>query len=787
MADSFVVLEIAGDATAPCGRLLAEAGAEVTLVEPPGGAARRRREPLLGPPEAPVSAYTLFHDRDKRALTLDLDSDAGRAAFLDLAAHADVVLESAPPGTLARRGLDYETLRARQPGLVLVSITPFGQDGPYRDYAANDLVAFAMGGLMFISGVPGQPPVVAPDEQGYNTAATHAALAALWGRRRTGQGDWIDVSVFECLAAQENTLTNYLGPGRFTRRNGSQHRTALPGRIFPAADGFIHLYVGRESHVWARFLEWLGHPPALTEVDLADINRRWERAALVDELTERFTRERTRAELFDTAQALHIPCVPVYSPADYLADAHTTARELVVAADHPTLGRYRALRPPLELRPPHPPTPSPTSGEGERASQLPPRPLWERGAGGMRGAPLAGVRVCAFTHVAAGPYGCLQLAYLGAEVVKVESSTRIDTWRFRDRNADPEGSRTFADHNKNVRSVALDLKHPEGQALARQLIAASDAVVDNYSVGVMDRLGLGYEAVRQDNPRIIVLHMAGLGATGPRRHYVTFGPSVMSISGVTYLWNHPDQPMPVGSQSSYPDYVVGVYAAYAVVAALHRRERTGVGQLLDLAQAEVMAHGLGPSMLAALNGQPVEPRGNTGPDAPHGCYPCAASDDARADDAWCVIAVENDAQWAGLRRAMGSPVWAAAPEYATSAGRRAHAAALDAQVADWTRQRSPREVMERCQAEGVPAGIVATGEDLYHDPHLAARGFMLELEHPRLGLQRMPGPPVRLRNGQVPVWRLGPLLGEDTDAVLAGWLGLTATEIEGYRERGALR
>jgi len=433
---------------------------------------------------------------------------------------------------------------------------------------------------------------------------------------------------------------------------------------------------------------------------------------------------------------------------------------------------------------PNPSQPTPaTTTPTHRASLLPPRPLWERGAGGVRGGPLAGVRVCAFTHVAAGPYGCLQLAYLGAEVVKVESSTRIDSWRFRDRNADPERSRTFADHNKNVRSVSLDLKHPEGQALARRLIAASDAVVDNYSVGVMDRLGLGFDDVRQDNPRIIVLHMAGLGATGPRRHYVTFGPSIMSISGVTYLWNHPDQPMPVGSQSSYPDYLVGVYAAYAVVAALHRREQTGEGQLLDLAQAEVMAHGLGPSMLAALNdGGPVEPRGNTGPGAPYGCYPCAGG-----DDAWCVIAVETDAQWAGLQRAMGAPAWASAPAYATVAGRRAHAVDLDAQVAAWTRERSPREVMERCQAEGVPAGMVATGEDLYHDPHLAARGFMLELEHPRLGLQRMPGSPVRLYNGQVPVWRLGPLLGEDTDAVLAGWLGLSDTEIQGYRERGALR
>jgi crotonobetainyl-CoA:carnitine CoA-transferase CaiB-like acyl-CoA transferase len=399
--------------------------------------------------------------------------------------------------------------------------------------------------------------------------------------------------------------------------------------------------------------------------------------------------------------------------------------------------------------------------------------------------------VCAFTHVAAGPYAALQLAYLGAEVIKVESSTRIDPWRYRDRNDDPESSRPFADHNKNVRSVTLDLKTPEGIALARWLIARSDAVMDNYSVGVMDRLGLGFEELRRQKPDIIVLHMAGLGATGPRRHSVTFGPSIMSLAGMTYLWNHPDQPAPVGSQSSYPDYLVGVYAAYALVAALHRRERSGEGQLLDLAQADVMACGLGPSYVAALNGaeEEVRPIGNASrAAAPHGCYPCAGAADARAaDDAWCVIAVESDDQWLGLRRAMGSPAWAEDSAFATAAGRMQRAAALDEHLAAWTRRHTPRDIMQRCQSHGVPAGMVATGEDLYHDPHLAAREFMVEREHPRLGRLRMPGSPVRLRNRRVPVWRFGPLLGEDNDYVLRELLGLSEAQIREYSERGAIR
>jgi crotonobetainyl-CoA:carnitine CoA-transferase CaiB-like acyl-CoA transferase len=805
-AAPFRVLEIAGPSTAVCGRLLAEAGADVLKVEPPGGAPERRWPPLLGPEGARQSACSLYHDAGKRSITLDLETTAGRERLGALIGEADVALEGLPPGTLAAWGLGYETLRARQPGLVLVSITPFGQDGPYSGYAANDLVVFAMGGLMFISGQPGQPPVVAPDQQAWVVAGTHAALAALavlWGRRASGEGDWVDVSAFECLAAQENTLTNYLGPGLFTRRNGSQHRTSLPGRIFSCRDGYLHTFIGRDQ-VWQRFLEWVGHPRELSDPALADVNVRWRHDAAVTAVMERFAAERDMAELYASAQAHHLPCVPVYSPAEFLADAQTAAREIAVEVGHPEVGWYWTLRAPLGLSAP----PAPNSGGAWGDTPHTPRGIEEeRVIGGTppdppgrgsppappgtrkeQGGPLVGVRVCAFTHVAAGPYATLQLAYLGAEVIKVESRTRIDTWRYRDRNNDPERSRPFADHNKNVRSVLLNLKTAEGVELARRLIASSDAVLDNYSVGVMDRLGLGFEELRRWRSDVIVLHMAGLGATGPRRNYVTFGPSIMALCGMTHLWNLPGQAEPVGSQSSYPDYLVGVYAAYALVAALQQRARTGQAQLLDLAQAEAMACALGPSFVAALNGVAVEPQGNNSATAaPYGCYPCRSEAAGwTADDAWCVIAVETDEQWMGLRRVMDNPSWATAAELATADGRVARAAWLNACVANWTRARTPREVMQACQAHGVPAGMVMTGEDLAHDPHLSARGFLLEREHPRMGLLRMPGPPVRLQRQPAEVWRFGPLLGEDDDYVLHDVLGLSADEVRAYAERRAL-
>lgn len=397
--------------------------------------------------------------------------------------------------------------------------------------------------------------------------------------------------------------------------------------------------------------------------------------------------------------------------------------------------------------------------------------------------PLSGVRVCAFTHVAAGPYATLQMAYLGAEVIKVESATRIDYWRYRDRNDDPEASRPFADHNKNTRSVTINLKQAEGIKLAYRLACASDVVIDNFAAGVMDKLGLGFEQLKTSRSNIIVVHMTGLGSSGPRSSYVTFGPSLMSFCGMTYLWNHPDQETPVGSQASYPDYFAGVYAAYAIVAALHRRQRNKKPQLLDLSQAMALASGMGPSFVALLNrGDKPRALGNTSlTSAPYNCYPCKGG-----DDAWCVIAIDSEEQWERLKEAMGFPASAEANSFATMKDRLRNREELDRQIANWTRQRTPREVMMLCQEHDVPAGMVATGEDLYFDPHLEKRGFLLEQEHKHLGKLRLPGPPIRVHNHPLQVWRFGPLLGEDNDYVLKDILGLSDEEIRGYAARGVL-
>jgi crotonobetainyl-CoA:carnitine CoA-transferase CaiB-like acyl-CoA transferase len=308
-------------------------------------------EPPSAVPHAPPDSGRRYHDTDKLGLSLALDTASGRDILARLIPSFDIVVEAGRPGDLADMGLGFERLAQLNPRLVLVSITPFGQTGPYSRYVADDLVAFAMGGLMFLSGRPDMPPVVAPCEQAYMTASVHAAftaLAAHWAARRSGRGEWVDVSIVECLAAQENTITNFRGGDDFSRRMGSQHRTAIPGRIFACADGYVHIFiVHQDPKVWGRFLDWVQRPSEISDPEFADGRYRAQHADVVVAATERFVQNRTRAELFTTGQAHHLPITPVYSVGEVLGDEHVRFLDVLDTVDGGEEG-YLTLRPPIQ-------------------------------------------------------------------------------------------------------------------------------------------------------------------------------------------------------------------------------------------------------------------------------------------------------------------------------------------------------------------------------------------------------------------------------------------------------
>jgi benzylsuccinate CoA-transferase BbsF subunit len=393
------------------------------------------------------------------------------------------------------------------------------------------------------------------------------------------------------------------------------------------------------------------------------------------------------------------------------------------------------------------------------------------------------IRVLSMTTGIAGPHAARALAQCGAEVIKLESRRGgLDSFRLYSRDGDLNTSPRYVEANLSVLSAQLNLKDPEGARLFRELAARSDVVLDNFGADVLTRLGLGHEELRAANPRLIVVKMPGLGCTGPRHRWRSWGSTLNAFTGMTYLWNHPGQERPIGYQGVYPDYVAAALVPMLVYAALLRRQRTGQGVFLDLAQAESAAYMLGASYLeAAVTGREPQPIGNAWPyAAPHNVYPCAG------DDAWCAIAVESDAQWQRLCTVLGRPELVADPRYATFEARDARRAELDALVGAWTRERAPHATMATLQAAGVPCGAVQLGEDLARDPQLAARGAVVSVEHPKLGTMRLADVPLRLDDARLDAPRCAPLLGEHNAYVYCDVLGYSPEQLATWQASGVV-
>jgi len=420
------------------------------------------------------------------------------------------------------------------------------------------------------------------------------------------------------------------------------------------------------------------------------------------------------------------------------------------------------------------------------AGSFPP-PVTARSTG-ARGA-LAGTRVLDLTWVLAGPYATKILADHGAEVIKVESRHRPDASRFtaalhisRDPARHPDTSGYFNNFNRNKRSVALNLARPEGLELLRALCRASDVVIENFSAGVMAKWGLDYAGLVGLRPGVVLVSMAGMGHTGPWRDQVTYADAVMAIAGLTALSGFPGRE-PAGFSFGLGDMIAGGHAALGALAALEHRDATGRGQHVDLSQVEAVAAHLGTAVLeVTAAGLEPEPWGNRHPAmAPHGAFPC------EGEDRWCAIAVEDERQWRALCGVMGRPALADDPRVATAAARKRDEDALEAEVAAWTRRHAAEAVMARCQAAGVPAGVVQDARDLVErDPQLRARGFYVTATHPVVGAFLHEGVVARLGDTPGGVWCAAPRLGEHTREVLGGLLGLGDAALDRYAAAGVL-
>jgi crotonobetainyl-CoA:carnitine CoA-transferase CaiB-like acyl-CoA transferase len=772
-----------------CGRLLADLGMEVIKIEPPEGDPVRRLGPFKESSTGALSLAFAHLNANKSSTTVDLKSASGREYLLRLAQQCDVVLESLRPGTMDRMGLGYRDLSSVNPGIVMVSLSCFGQSGPRRNFEATDIVALAMGGLLYVAGDPSLPPCKPPESQAYYFSSLFAALGvvgALYRRNRTGKGDWVDVAMQETLATQEHAIRLYANEGQIVKRQGSQHGQVAPARIFACRDGYVYLYVTRQH--WKLFLEvWSDHPVELESPEWENNVFRRARVDYLNPLVEAFTRTRTKQELTSMFQERGVPCVPVNKPRDFTADEHVRERGFMVPVNYSQTGLVTQPAAPFMIDGSRPAVrAAPELGgwhldEPDRAPSI--RAALGGGESEPPGAPLDGMRVVSFDHVLAGPYGTTLLAELGAEVIKVESRRGgLDPFRFFGSGEDPNLSPRFFEFNRNKRSLTVNLKRPQGPEIIKDLVRQSDAVLDNFSVDVMAKLGLAYKDLCKVKPDIVVLRMPGLGSSGSKRHYATVGTNITSFTGLTYLWNHVGQTdPPVGSQTVYPDYVSGVFAAVLVVASILYRERHQRGVSIDLSQAEATAFMVGASLAGAETlGCDLQPAGNQSSwAAPHGCYPC------KGEERWCVIAVETEEQWHALAGVIEQTI-ASDARFATRENRLLHQDELNGLIKGWTRKKDCYEVMESLQRVGVPCGVVQNGADLVADPHLRARGFIVEVEDSRLGRLILPGFPLRFTNSELKrKWEF-PELGRDTRSVLRAVLNYSDETIADLEREGVL-
>ncbi len=770
-----------------CGRLLADLGMEVIKIEPPGGDPVRNLAPFVKSADGKLLSTTFAHlNAGKASKVLDLETDAGRAALRQLVETADVVIESFQPGELDAKGLGYKDLAAINPGIVMASISAFGQTGPKKNYACNDLVALAESGFLYISGDPSLAPCKPPETQAYYFAslfATAGLLAALYRRERTGQGDHIDASMQETLATQEHIIRLWANEKQVLKRAGSQHGSVAPAKIFQCRDGFVYLYVTRQH--WKLFLSvWKDHAAVFDAPDwLNNVYRR----AHADELNpavEAFIGKFTMAEITDLLQAKGIPCVPVNTPMGFANDEHVRGRGFMAPVEHAGFGSTRQPAMPFVI-----------DGARPAVGSVPPLDSWRDSsvkrvaptkttfAPNSDNGPLDGMRIVSFDHVLAGPYGTTILAELGADVFKIESSKGgMDPFRFFGTGEDPNLSPRFLEFNRNKRSFTVNLKHPKGQGVLHDLVAKADAVLDNYSVDVVERIGLSYDQLCRVKPDIVNLRMPGLGTTGPKRHFSTVGVNITSFTGLTYMWNHPGNTHPpIGSQTVFPDYVSGTLCAIIIISGVLHRDRHKKGAFIDLAQSEATAFMIGANLMeAASTGKDPEPVGNASiAIAPHDCYPC------KGEDRWCVIAAENEAQWTALAQLIGGGI-GQDQRFKTNAERLKNSAALNAIIAQWTQDQDAFALRDQLQKAGIPGGAVQTGEDLTNDPQLKERGFVVAVDNPRLGRVVLPNFPLHFANAKLTRRWEFPVLGRDTEAVLRDVVGYDEATIAAHKRDGVL-
>jgi len=805
----FRVLDLTTEAGFLAGKLLADLGADVIKVEPPGGDPARRRGPFVGGIEGPErSVLWLALNGGKRGITLDLEDSREREALLALVEGADAVIESSGPGLLEARGLGWDILRARNSDLVLCRISPFGQDGPLARHRGADLIAAAMGGNLYPTGNPDRPPVRCSLPIAHYHGGIEAALGvafALWGREQGMAGQVIDVSLQEVMVMPNMTvpaqfpLTGFKG-GRIG--GGFRGAKAQFRELWPCADGFVSFALrsgpARVPGIIAlvQYMDESGMAPEeLKSRDWKAYNHNVIEQPEVDRIEAAlaaFFATRTMQELYDAACERRLMLAPASTAREITASRQLASRDFFVDVEHAVAGTLRLPGPfarsslgGIGIR-----RPAPLLGEHNDEILGSARPAPRRRGGGAPPSLFAGLKILEFGGGAAGPLGMRYFADHGATVVRIESQRHPDFIRLLRYTPGAEGgldaSQMFAILNCNKLGVALDMSHPKGPDIARRLVQWADVVAENFAPRAMAKWGLDWDSLRRLKPDLVMISTCLNGQTGPERDYPGFGGQGSALSGFNHLTGWPDRE-PLGPYGTITDSLSPRFVGLLLASALLHRARTGEGQYIDLSQVEGGIVCLSESILTWTGaGEVLTRAGNRSRHAaPHGVFRCAAEGDD--DDRWVAIAVQDEVEWQRFRSAIGDPPWAMDGRFATSSERLQNVAALERYVEEWTRPRLAGDVMALLQAAGVTAAVVQNFEDLHRDPQLAHRGHFRDVEHRVVGSHVCEMMGLRLSASPGDIRTPAPCLGEHTLQVMQEMLGMSSEEYETLRADGVFR
>ena len=762
------VLDLGGAEADGVSRLFADLGADVLKVEPPGGSPARRDLPAVAGASIPFA----LQNANKRSTVLDPEEPADRDRFLELAATADIVVDSGNPGRAVAFGTSCAALVERFSHLVALSVTDFGTAGPYASWRATDPVFYALSTALSRSGPTSGKPVLPPDGIASATAAVQAAwatLVAYYHRLRCGRGDYIDFSRFEAVLQSLDPPFGSEGQAAVGQKRSTELWRGRPRNqhiypIFACKDGYVRICLLSPRQWWG-MRSWLGEPEQFQDPKFDTIAARYAASRDINAvIAELFARE-TMADLVAQGQTRGVPIAAVLSPAEALASDHFRAVGALTEAEIAPRTNVTIPVGPLVINGQHagfvrsaPPAGGDEAVWATTRSAATPTADIE-----FRHRPFDGLRILDLGVIVAGGELGRLFADLGAEVIKIESATYPDG--LRQTTPGKPMSRSWALTHRNEYGLGLDLRQPAGADIFGRLVAGADAVFANFKPGTLASLGFSYDDLCALNPRIVLAESSAFGATGPWSVRMGYGPLVRAATGITHLWTSEDGEGFYDATTIFPDHVVARITAIAALAALIRRDRAGTGAHVHISQAEAAVNQLATVYVTEAARAAELPV--TDDPGVHFVYPCAGEDE------WCAISLRSDDDLRAVAATMGRP--GLTRDDVRSA------------LSDWTRELDKGEVAKRLQDAGVPAAPMNRAVDVLADPQVQHRKLYTDLTHPLFD------EPMPSETGPAPYRRIppadlrpAPMPGEHTREICQQVLALDPGETDRLIAEGVL-